>query len=98
MKVVKSNEFPAIFLNESQDLAWPTIVNSEHNDTALLITIDSKSSNPIALFASVGNKAMLAKAINQIIFNDEELALALLAELSADPQAMTDLMQAHSSN
>lgn len=98
MKIEFVSNFPYLMLDENGNIAWDTVVDSEHHNTALLITTDSLSNDPAALVSMVGSKQALAAAINQIVFNDEELAIALLNEMSKDPNAIRDIITLNSSN
>lgn len=92
MKYQQIKTFPHLFVDQNTDMAWPTVVDDQHDNTGLLITVDSKSNSPVVSFCVSGDKAILTKAINQIVFNDEELALSLLAELSKDKGVMNEVL------
>lgn len=98
MKYQQIKNFPHLFVDQNTDMAWPTVVDDHHDNTGLLISVDSKSSDPTVSFAMTGDKNLIAIAMNEILFNDAELAIAFMAELARDKGVMKELLTNTRSN
>lgn len=85
-------KFPHLMVDENTNLAWPTVIDNDHDDSGFIITFRSFESEPVVSFALRGNLPEIAKHIVEVIFQNRLLTIELLKYLATDPATKHGLL------
>lgn len=88
--------FPPLLADLKGKLAWPELVRKNEADHALLMTVNSETNN--INFSFTGSPEIIAKHLLNCIMLNEDLALAVLKDLSSDKSLIEGMLQNHSEN
>ena len=86
-------KFPHLMVDQNTNMAWPTVVDNEHDDSGFMLTFRSFEAEPIVSFAMRGNLPEIAKHIVEVIFQNPLLTKELIKYLASDPAVKHSLLQ-----
>lgn len=92
------SKFPELFRTKNDSVAWPDTVEKGCSEHALLLTVSVQDSEPNVRFSYTGDPNVVAHFLISVIMTQPELAIALLNNLSEDPDVIAEILHNPSSN